>query len=89
MTRELSWRTVDSARMPRTVFIPPSEEWARMPKPLARLNGLSRSTLLELHRLGHIRMSVIKKPGSQKGIRLIHMPSLLNYLEDLSKAEKM
>jgi len=75
--------------MPRTVFIPPSEEWARMPKPMERLNGLSRSTLLELHRLGYIRMSVIKKPGSQKGIRLIHMPSLLNYLEDLSKAEKM
>jgi hypothetical protein len=75
--------------MPRTVFIPPSEEWARMPRPLERLNGLSRSTLLELHRLGHIKMSHIKKPGSQKGIRLIHMPSLLNYLEDLSKAEKM
>jgi hypothetical protein len=75
--------------MPRTVFIPPSEEWARMPKPLERYNGLSRSTLLELHRLGHIKMSVIKKPGAQKGIRLIHVPSLLSYLEDLSKAEKM
>jgi hypothetical protein len=60
-----------------------------MPKPMERLNGLSRSTLLELHRLGYIRMSVIKRPGAQKGIRLIHLPSLLGYLEDLSKAEKM
>jgi len=60
-----------------------------MPKPLERFNGLSRTSLLELHRLGYIKMSVIKKPGSQKGIRLIHVPSLLNYLEDLSKAEKM
>jgi hypothetical protein len=89
MTWEFLLLVVDNQFMPRTVFIPPSEEWARMPKPMERLNGLSRTTLLELHRLGHIRMSVIKRPGAQKGIRLVHMPSLLNYLEDLSKAEKM
>jgi hypothetical protein len=75
--------------MPRIVIDPPSEEWARMPKPKARLCGLSRTTLLELHRLGHIKMAVIKKPGAAKGIRLVHLPTLYSYLEDAAKAEKM
>jgi hypothetical protein len=75
--------------MPRIVIDPPSEEWARMPKPKSRLCGLSRTTLLELHRLGHIKMAVIKKPGAQKGIRLVHLPTLYAYLEESAKAEKM
>jgi hypothetical protein len=75
--------------MPRIVIDPPSEEWARMPKPKMRLCGLSRTSLLELHRLGHIKMAVIKKPGATKGIRIIHLPSLYSYLEEAAKAERM
>ncbi len=56
------------------------DAWARMPRPKERLWGLSRTTLLELVELGEIKSAVIRKPGSQKGIRLIYMPSLNSYL---------
>jgi hypothetical protein len=75
--------------MARIVIDPPTEEWARMPRPKMRLCGLSRTTLLELHRLGHIKMALIKKPGAIKGIRLIFLPSLYSYLEEAAMAEKM
>jgi hypothetical protein len=74
--------------MPRVSIVPPTDEWARMPTPKGRLCGLSRTTLLELRRLGHIKMAVIRKPGAVKGIRLIYLPSLYGYLDDLAKAEK-
>ena len=57
--------------------------WARLPKPKERLQGLSRTTLLEIIQRGLIHSVVIRKPGSQKGIRLINMASLLGYLESL------
>jgi hypothetical protein len=60
-----------------------------MPIPKGRLCGLSRTTLLELNRLGYIKMAVIRKPGAVKGIRLIYLPSLYAYLDDLAKAEKL
>ena len=60
-----------------------------MPTPKGRLCGLSRTSLLELHRLGHIKMAVVRKPGSLRGIRLIYLPSLHAYLDELAKAEKM
>jgi hypothetical protein len=64
-------------------------EYERMPKPGrpgqpgGRLLGLSRTTLLELSQDGRIKTIVIRKPGTQKGIRLIYMPSLHSYLESL------
>jgi hypothetical protein len=75
--------------VPRITISPPTEEWARMPKPKQRLCGLSRTTLFELWSLGCIKMAVIRKPGAVKGIRLIYLPSLYAYLDDLAKAEKM
>ena len=75
--------------MPRVSIVPPTDEWARMPMPKGRLCGLSRTTLLELNRLGYIKMAVIRKPGAVKGIRLIYLPSFYAYLDDLAKAEKM
>jgi hypothetical protein len=52
-----------------------------MLKPKQRLCDLSRTTLLELSEGGLIRTVAIRKPGAVKGIRLVHMPSLLEYLE--------
>jgi len=61
-----------------------------MPHPKGRLCGLSRTTLLELHRLKCIKMAVVKlDPRSHRGIRLIHMPTLNAYLLDLTKSEKL
>jgi hypothetical protein len=60
-----------------------TEEWCRMPKPGQRLFGLSRTTLLELSNGRKIRTVAIKKPGAIRGIRLVFMPSLLEYLASL------
>jgi hypothetical protein len=62
-----------------------TEQWGRMPKPGQRLLGLSRTTLLELSNSGKIKTVSIKKPGSVRGIRLVFMPSLLNYLDSLGE----
>jgi hypothetical protein len=62
-----------------------------MPKPEGRLEGLSRATLMELSHAGLIKTAALRKPGAQKGIRLVYMPSLLSYLEsciDVPKTAK-
>ena len=69
------------------VEIPPhmrGEDWVRMPKPKQRLLGLSRTTLLELSEAGLIRTVAIRKPGAIRGIRLVYLPSLFSYLENLT-----
>jgi len=58
-----------------------NEQWVRMPKPKGRLLGLSRTTLLELAERREIKIANIRKPGSIKGIRLVWMPSLCDFLE--------
>jgi hypothetical protein len=58
-----------------------TEEWARLPKPGERYEGLSRTTILELHAQGDIKIAAVRKPGSQKAIRLVHVPSLKTYLQ--------
>lgn len=58
-----------------------SGQWVRMPKPKGRLLGLSRTTLLELAERQEIKIANIRKPGSVKGIRLVWMPSLREFLE--------
>jgi hypothetical protein len=61
-----------------------SEDWVRMPKPKQRLCGLSRTTILELSEAGFVRTVALRKPGAIKGIRLVFMPSLLDYLNSLT-----
>jgi hypothetical protein len=58
-----------------------TDEWTRLPKPGERFCGLSRTTLLELFEQGNIKIAAIRKPGSQKAIRLVHVPSLKAFLE--------
>ena len=64
-------------------------DWARMPKPGDRLNGLTRSTLLEIVQdpASGVRSAVIRKPGRTRGIRLIFLPSLFAYFERLAGVE--
>jgi hypothetical protein len=80
----------------QNIQLPPhlqGELWSRLPKPGrpgqpgGRLEGLSRTTLLELSNAGLIRTVAIRKPGAVKGIRLVYMPSLYSYLENLTKSE--
>jgi hypothetical protein len=57
-------------------------EWGRLPvRPKDRLEGLSRVTLLELGAAGLIKIATLRKPGSRRGIKLVHIPSLLAYIE--------
>jgi hypothetical protein len=65
-----------------------ADEWIRLPKPPARLFGLTRSTLNELilpcEANGNrppVKSVVIKKRHAIRGIRLIKRESLLAYLE--------
>jgi len=63
------------------------DNWARMPQPGNRLEGLSRGTLIELGAAKKIRSVVLRKPGAIRGIRLVYLPSLHAYLESLEKQE--
>ena len=70
--------------------VPLTDEWVRLPKPDQKLNGLSRASLLELHRLGYIKIAKVKtSPHNKRCINLVHLPTLRNYLYDLTRAEKM
>jgi hypothetical protein len=67
-----------------------TDDWVRMPKPDERFMGLSRATphqILTDPTTG-VRSAVIKKPGARRGIRLIYLPSLLDYLARLAKLEE-
>jgi hypothetical protein len=55
-----------------------------MPLPGEDLYGLHRTTLYELAAKGKIRSAHLKKPGRQRGIRLIWLPSLIEYLDKLA-----
>jgi hypothetical protein len=64
-----------------------AEEWVRLPsRPVDRYEGLSRTTILELAERGEIKIAAVRKPGSQKAIRLVHVPSLKAYLETCVEA---
>jgi hypothetical protein len=64
--------------------------WGRLPKPGQRRDGLSRTTLLEIiqdPRSG-VKSVVIRKPGAIRGIRLIYLPSLHEYLGRLADLQQ-
>lgn len=63
---------------------PSGEPWGRLPKPKARLWGLSRTTILEMCLRGEVKSTVIKKRHAVRGIRLIFMPSLAEALNRLA-----
>lgn len=60
-------------------------EFIRLPRPGERCpyTGLSRTTLCELIANGSIESRLVRKPGRVRGIRLIVLRSLLDYLNSL------
>ncbi len=71
---------------------PVKPEWVRLPAPTTRcrFTGLSRSTICELvnpcEANGYnppVKSVVLKKRGAIRGIRLVHLDSLLTYLGSL------
>ncbi len=55
--------------------------WARLPGVGQRLEGFCRGELYNLIRAGRIRSKVLRKPGKERGIRLIFVPSVRSYIE--------
>jgi len=64
--------------------------WVRMPyRGVCRYTGLGRSKMTALiSPKGNggkppVRSVVLREPGAKRGIRLVHLPSLLDYLDRL------
>lgn len=61
-------------------------EWIRLPKPGTQCfyTGLSRSKVWETLQTGRVRNVCLRKDGALRGARLIHLASLLAYLDGLT-----
>lgn len=57
------------------------EEWVRIPQPGKKLCGLSRSYLFLLSSQGAIRTACIRKEGLKRDVRLVHLPSIVSFIE--------
>jgi biotin carboxylase len=56
-------------------------EWGRPPKTGIALEGLYRSQIFKLITSGQVRSAAIKAPGAARtGMRLVHLPSLRNWI---------
>ena len=61
----------------------PGCEWARLPKAGQRLEGLSRAELYLAAKAGRVRCKILRKPGNERGIRLINVPSVRAYIDSI------
>lgn len=57
----------------------------RLPSPRKRLLGFDRHSLLELGDLDLIRVIEVTKPGHRRPIELVHIPSLIAYIERIEE----
>lgn len=66
--------------------------WIRLPKPgeTDPITSLPRSSMWELvqRSQGKIRTVSLRKPGATKGTRLIHLQSLLDFLNGINGEEE-
>lgn len=62
--------------------------YVRMPQPgcACPITGLRRGALYELARAGKIKTATIRRKGSMRGIRLVHVESLLAYVASCADA---
>jgi hypothetical protein len=66
-----------------------SSEWARIPIACAT-SGIGKSRFYELlnESRGKIKTLLLKSPGARSGARLIHIPSLLAYLDSMAAEQQ-
>jgi hypothetical protein len=71
-----------------TNTLPAWPEWARIPVAV-KASGIGRTRLYELlnEAKGDVKTVVLKSPGAERGARLIHLPSLFQYLEALATSQ--
>ena len=78
------YRTVTEA----AARVAPNAEWARIPKTGECLEGLYRSQLFALVKSGAVKSAAVKAPGAARtGMRLIHLPSLRQWINQHAVAE--
>jgi hypothetical protein len=65
-----------------TTEIVSDPEWVRPPKCGQTLEGCGRSFLYELIKEEKIRSVALRARDKQRGIRLIHLPSLRRFIAD-------
>jgi hypothetical protein len=56
------------------------KSWTRFPRPRERILGCGRSYLYHLDALGLIKTTSIRLPHNKRGIRLLYLPSLLDFI---------
>ena len=64
----------------------------RLPSPSKQLLGLDPRSLEELGRLDLIRIIEVIRPGRRRPIKLVHIPSLIGYIErveELARAKRL
>lgn len=65
------------------------DEYIRLPRPKTRFNGLSRSTWLEIAaQVPGMMVTIKKRRNAQRGINLLHRPTVQKYLESLKSNVK-
>lgn len=64
-------------------------QWVRVPG-ACKACGLGTTRFYELmnEARGKIRTVLLKSPGAQRGARLVHLPSLLGYLDKLAEGQE-
>ena len=63
-----------------------------LPSPRKRLLGFHRHVLRQLHHADLIRIIEVHRPGYRRPLELVHIPSLIGYLErveELAKNERL
>ena len=60
----------------------------RLPSPRKHLLGFDPHSLEELGRLDLIRIIEVTRPGRQRPIKLVHIPSLIAYIERVEELER-
>lgn len=67
------------------------DEYTRLPKPGPgnRYEGLARTTLLEIGERCPGLILTIRKKHAQRGIKLLHVPTLKRYLRSLRKGQEV
>ena len=68
---------------------PFAPDWARPPKNGQHLEGLSRSYIYRLIESKAVKSMSLTTPGAKKGVRLISVPSLRNWLATQAAAQKV
>jgi len=75
-----------TTEIPAPVIQAARPEFVRMPKPgaVCQWTGLGRSYLYQLANEGKIKTLSLRKRGAARGVRLIRLDSVFEYLEKLA-----